>query len=157
MLSYFLTFHQASQLVLGEELPQGGSLALLYQMMGGRLAEQRAVTADAVLVHEGFHDSHPRLRRTGIAGRWRDPQSGTCYLEVERDKAYCVMDYAGYLLTLACLSRLMRSPDVMQIHGSLLETKSGDGILLCGCSGMGKSTSARRWLQEGGYAMRMIW
>ena len=52
-------------------------------------------------------------------------------------------------LEAAVVSAAFRGEDLLLIHGALLDTACG-GILLCGQSGMGKSTSSRRWREAGG-------
>lgn len=53
------------------------------------------------------------------------------------------------LLTCALLAYQIRGNDILMYHGSLLEF--GDkGILVCAESGVGKSTTARRWRECGG-------
>ena len=52
------------------------------------------------------------------------------------------------LLT-ACISAVLRGARILPVHGALLAVSKG-GLLLCGQSGMGKSTTSRRWQAAGG-------
>ena len=52
------------------------------------------------------------------------------------------------LLT-ACISTVLRGARILPVHGALLAVSKG-GLLLCGQSGMGKSTTSRRWRAAGG-------
>jgi len=50
----------------------------------------------------------------------------------------------------SCLAYTLRRKNSLMMHGALLEMPDGSGIALCGPSGMGKSTTARRWIAAGG-------
>lgn len=54
------------------------------------------------------------------------------------------------LLACACIRAFFRTPALAMTHGTLLETEPGRGILLYGQSGIGKSTTARRFRKAGG-------
>lgn len=51
-----------------------------------------------------------------------------------------------------CIASMLRGNPVMLMHCAMLE-RDGEGLLLCGESGMGKSTSSRRWREAGGTAI----
>lgn len=52
----------------------------------------------------------------------------------------------------ACVAALFRGKPAMLMHCAMLE-RGGDALLLCGESGIGKSTSSRRWRADGGSAV----
>ncbi len=54
------------------------------------------------------------------------------------------------LLACACIHAFFRTPSLAMTHGTLLETEPGHGILLYGQSGIGKSTTAKRFRKAGG-------
>lgn len=51
-----------------------------------------------------------------------------------------------------CAASLLRGNPVMLMHCGMLE-RGDEALLLCGESGMGKSTSSRRWRESGGSAI----
>lgn len=53
------------------------------------------------------------------------------------------------MITFGLLSAMLRGAKIIPFHGALLENGS-ETLLLCGESGVGKSTSARRWREAGG-------
>jgi len=55
-----------------------------------------------------------------------------------------------FTVLLAILSGMFRSGRIAALHGVLLEDDDGRGMLLCGQSGIGKSTTMRRWKAGGG-------
>ena len=52
----------------------------------------------------------------------------------------------------ACTAALLRGQPVLMMHCAMLE-RDGKAVLLCGESGIGKSTSSRRWCADGGSAI----
>jgi hypothetical protein len=52
----------------------------------------------------------------------------------------------------AYTAALLRGEPVLLMHCAMLE-RNGEALLLCGESGIGKSTSSRRWLNDGGTAV----
>lgn len=48
-----------------------------------------------------------------------------------------------------CIAAVLRGNSILPVHGALLDTPRG-GVLLCGQSGMGKTTTSRRWQAAGG-------
>lgn len=49
----------------------------------------------------------------------------------------------------AVIAAILRGRKILLVHGALLDAPRG-AILLCGQSGMGKSTTSRRWRESGG-------
>ncbi len=54
-----------------------------------------------------------------------------------------------FFVLLAILSAMLRGSRVLPVHGALLSVRGG-GLLFCGESGVGKSTTSRRWQAAGG-------
>ena len=52
----------------------------------------------------------------------------------------------------SCIAALLRGKPVLPVHCGMLE-HDGKALLLCGESGMGKSTTCRRWRESGGVAI----
>lgn len=53
------------------------------------------------------------------------------------------------ILTFGLLAAMLRGLELLPVHGALLDNDR-ETLLLCGESGVGKSTTARRWRQAGG-------
>ena len=53
------------------------------------------------------------------------------------------------MITFGVLSAMLRGIKLIPVHGALLDNGS-EALLLCGESGVGKSTTARRWRESGG-------
>lgn len=60
---------------------------------------------------------------------------------------YCTL--LRYTLAYGVLAGILRGKPVTLVHCSLLETHAG-AVMICGESGVGKSTTARRWCAAGG-------
>ncbi len=54
-----------------------------------------------------------------------------------------------WIVSLGVFAAALRGKRVLLMHGALLETSAGHGVLLCADSGTGKSTAARRWQSAG--------
>jgi len=76
-----------------------------------------------------------------------------------QDKSFCILyDATSCARTwvwrlgmfCSCLSYMLRHGNALIIHGALLEMPDGSGVALCAPSGVGKSTTARRWRAAGG-------
>jgi hypothetical protein len=83
-----------------------------------------------------------------------DPQELVCYQQLKapdelQDPEYAIFIWHGAVLLAACAAMLRRE-NLLLMHCAMLE-KDGNALLLCGESGVGKSTSSRRW-REAGYA-----
>ena len=128
----------------------GGDLAGLQQLIGGTLLDTAAAGADVSLCppeHPIPADAAP----TGLAAVCYDAGRPAFYWRIKHPAAAekKIMRWR-HLLLLGCLARLLNGDPLMVMHGVLLETRSGGGLLLCGQSGMGKSTTAARWQNGGG-------
>ncbi len=91
---------------------------------------------------------------SSVRGYWnRDEQSFR--LDVSGRKRASSPAFLAWLGSLSLLyavcSAMFRGHPVLLIHGALLETARG-GVLLSGESGVGKSTTFRRWQEAGGMA-----
>lgn len=101
--------------------------------------------ADTVLLYES--------RRSRIVG---DLTAKVCYFTPKdhrflQDPVYCVFVWHGMVLA-AASAALLRGENVLLIHGAMLE-QNGEALLLCGESGVGKSTTSCRWRQIGNRAV----
>ncbi len=82
-------------------------------------------------------------------------ETGTFLLTILRKRSvyrehYCVWNWRRSFF-FALLSAMMRGAKVLPVHGAILVTPRG-GIMLCGESGVGKSTTVRRWHECGNEA-----
>ena len=120
----------------------------------GKLLRELARSLDIA-----FHPEPPQTCKVflqcdpGLKGMIRDRQ-GDCitiryspeFIHDNRE-AFLLRECVCAAITLDCF---VNKRDATLFHGTFLEENQDEGILLFGESGIGKSTSRQRWLNEGG-------
>ncbi len=153
----------ARELVIRLELSGGESLHLGAR---GRRAcrslhdlsvmiDSRCVSAPLDSCGSILFDGELRSEYTGLPRR-----GGVARTGMSSDGRFAVLTDVAYLpyqsgewpmmLRLGMLSGLSRGQSIFPVHGALLETGGGHGVLLFGRSGIGKTTTVSRYRAAGG-------
>jgi len=113
----------------------------LKQFIGG-FVRQEAESPDVVIVQAGTDDEEELTF---------DEKSWCFHWKVKTPVTPCAQHGIWRnSLRLAQIARILKGEKLLLMHGCLLKLADGGGVLLCGQSGMGKTTTAQRWREEGG-------
>ena len=155
MQNLILNLHSRTQLVIRDSFSDHRiRLDRLAELTGAAL-DQTPLHADAVFAPQNEVPSAARgIRQWHDAALYFLPDEKTFFLVPDEHKWQSGSDeFLVHLwqmsVEVAVISQMYRGADLLMIHGALLDTVQG-GVLLCGQSGMGKSTSSRRWRAAGG-------
>jgi len=120
-------------------------------------AEPASAGTASVRVHAGFLKDAPSgkilFRKGGMFQLALDESSRSYDIHVNTGKPLdydSVVTLYRFCVHLAFLSGILQGGHFSPIHGVLLEDPEGKCFLLCGQSGIGKSTTMRRWKEGGG-------
>ncbi len=126
-------------------------LAALQKLTGGTLTDESDFACDARLSVRkpdsgaGCFLERPDFQLREVAPY---PAFGVESHIPRRDQHFCAVWQVGMLL--GWTSLMLKNQPLLPIHGTLLEMDDGTGVLFCAASGVGKSTTARRWCDAGG-------
>jgi len=134
-----LKCHSAMQIAWDDSLRD--RMTGLQGLIGGTL-RQDDDTADFVMESVATRDNADLVYQS-------ERQRFTCRLIIPSTTREQVLVWRG-AMTCAAGARLLRGEKLCLMHGCLLTLPSGEGLFLCGQSGMGKSTTAQRWKAAGG-------
>lgn len=133
-------------------------LSLLARLVNIRLHEQLSDAPSVVGSGDALHvpDGAVCVYQCKTLNVWYDPEKKV-FRVLLRDKSCLTQHVYGVFLwhlsvVYGALAALLQGKKVQLMHCSMLE-KSDQALLLLGESGIGKSTSMRRWQESGGEAV----